>query len=99
MKQYPLIVSNRFQSTHPRKGQPTDFVLKILSNFNDEMLKQLIAKNDFIAPDTCFEFDRLLKPKLHTIRTNYPLWEKRIKKVQAGKAEKLIGTLLPKTMG
>lgn len=25
-------------------------------------------------------------PKLHTIRANYPLWEKRIKEVQAGRA-------------
>lgn len=26
------------------------------------------------------------EPKIHTIRTNYPLWEKRIKEVQEGKA-------------
>lgn len=27
-----------------------------------------------------------IDPKLHTIRSNYPLWEKRMKKVQAGES-------------
>ena len=35
---------------------------------------------------TMFKEKFLNKEKIHTIRGNYPLWEKRIKEVQEGKA-------------
>lgn len=36
--------------------------------------------------DTAFEGNILFDNKIHTIRANYPLWEKRIKQVNAGEA-------------
>jgi len=57
LKTYVIIVSEKFMKGHPKAGEPTHFVDKIL---NEE--------------------------KIHTIRENGPLWEKRIKEVQAGRA-------------
>lgn len=56
-KTYVLMVSERFPSTHSRKGQPTRFVSKIN-----------------------------LGEKIHTIRGNYDLWEKRIAEINKGSA-------------
>lgn len=60
LKTHVLTVSRYFPSTHPRKGQETGFIDKILRGY------------------PCL--------KIHTIRGNYELWEKRIKEVQEGKA-------------
>lgn len=57
MKTYVITVSKFFPGFHPRKGQETGFVEKILSG-----------------------------EKIHTIRGNLELWQKRITEVQAGKA-------------
>ncbi|MFY9159658.1 hypothetical protein [Aquirufa ecclesiirivi] len=64
LKTYVLTVSRYFPSTHPRKGEDTGFIDKILTTIMG-------------APDL---------RKIHTIRGNYELWEKRIKEVQDGKA-------------
>jgi hypothetical protein len=68
---YRLGVSLEFPKSHARKGELTDFV-------------DSIACVKF-CPGDC-EFCDFEKEKIHTIRSNYPLWEKRMKKVQAGEA-------------
>lgn len=55
MKTYVLTFSRRFPGTHPRAGEATNFVEKILGH-----------------------------EKIHTIRSNFPLWKKRIEEVQKG---------------
>lgn len=75
IKRYRLGVSRTFPSTHKRKGEKTWFVVKIISSlgmFNDKLRNATRAFR--------------IIPKLHTIRSNYELWEKRIKKVQEGNA-------------
>lgn len=68
LKCYVIMIAKHFPSTHPRKGEPTLFLSKIINGQESE------NKND---RPIC---------KLHTIRQNYSLWEKRIKEVQDGKA-------------
>lgn len=68
IKTYVLTVSQRFPSTHKRKGEYTEFISKIC------------CAKDIDLPFPAYD------PKLHTIRLNYPLWEKRIKEVKAGNA-------------
>lgn len=83
MKTYVLTVSRQFPVTHKRKGEPTYFVEKILNQLipfgllsNVEELRLNINRVIF---DEC-------DPKIHTIRSNYSFWDKRIKEVQAGNA-------------
>lgn len=57
MKTYVIILSEKFPTTHTRKGQETDF-RRLFLNGN----------------------------KIHTIRANFPLWEKRIAQIQKGEA-------------
>ena len=64
IKTYILTVSRYFPSNHPKIGQETGFVEKILSALVE-------------APDWS---------KIHTIRSNYELWAKRIREVQQGTA-------------
>lgn len=64
IKRYRLGVSRNFPTTHPRKGDPTQFEAKIQFALHNNKFWQ----------------------KLHTIRANYPLWEKRMKEVKAGRA-------------
>lgn len=85
MKTYVLTVSRYFPTTHKRKGERTNFVCKILHTINfDEAGNRLynICSNE--CETSCFR--RMIDPKIHTIRSNYELWAKRIKEVQEGKA-------------
>ncbi len=68
MTTYVITLSRTFPGTHPRKGEQTLFVAKLV-----EMLKW--------NPD-----NPILGGKLHTIRGNFPLWEKRFKKIEKGEA-------------
>ena len=43
-------------------------------------------KEKFILGQGLTDYDTPSMAKIHTIRANYPLWEKRIKEVQAGRA-------------
>ena len=43
-------------------------------------------KEKFLLGQGLTDYDTLSMAKLHTIRSNYPLWEKRIKEVQKGRA-------------
>lgn len=57
MKTYVIILSEKFPTKHPRKGQETAFGRSFLNG-----------------------------KKIHTIRGNFPLWEKRIAQIQKGDA-------------
>lgn len=57
MKTYVITLSEKFPTTHTRKGQEADF-RRLFLNGN----------------------------KIHTIRANFPLWEKRIAQIQKGEA-------------
>jgi len=78
MKTYVLTVSRVFPCTHKRKGDQTYFKDKI------EMALGRFERGSVIEHDTksVIEF----WPKIHTIRSNYELWSKRIEKVQKGEA-------------
>src|ERR1035437_8831419 len=69
---YQVAVSRTYQSTHPRKGEETNFIEKI------EIALNLGTWNEM----PFYPYDS----KLHTIRKNYPMWVKRMKKVMEGKA-------------
>ncbi len=70
MKTYVLTLSKSFPAKHSNAGKPT--------NFRDAFY----AGQVFNRGSECL----YLRPKLHTIRANYPLWEKRIKDVQSQQA-------------
>lgn len=76
MKTHELTVSRVFPSNHKRKGEQTYFSKKI------ESALQCVNCNKNCS--NCG--NDLMSKKIHTIRSNYPLWEKRIKEVQDGKA-------------
>lgn len=48
--------------------------------------KYFLANHKRAGEETHFKEKFLSGEKLHTIRANYPLWEKRIKEVQEGRA-------------
>ena len=85
IKTYVLILSEFFPKAHRKAGMVTCFKYELylgqgnnldcatpqgLSGFNLSNCKNCIGKTK----------------KLHTIRANYPLWEKRIKEIQEGHA-------------
>ncbi|ULB35647.1 hypothetical protein [Proteiniphilum propionicum] len=74
MKTYVLTVSRTFPSTHNRKGEQTYFIEKI---------GRALGKGKVEVYE---EFGQDISPKLHTIRANYPLWKKRFKEIEKGKA-------------
>jgi len=84
IKTYVLMVSTKYPSYHKKKGERTKFVCKILHtiNYDGGIEMYNICGNE--CKSSCER--RMLDQKLHTIRANYPLWEKRIKEVQEGKA-------------
>lgn len=77
LKHYRLSVSRVFPVSHPRKGEETNFKLKIQRNFDCKVCPHVLC-------DTCYAGN--FWTKLHTIRSNYPLWEKRMREVQEGRA-------------
>lgn len=76
IKRYRLPVGKTFPATHPRKGEETFFVEKIENNENLSCMSAITR----IFSATEFGV------KIHTIRSNYPLWEKRMQEVQEGRA-------------
>ena len=70
MKTYVITLSQHFPATHPRKGQITHFNAKLSSAL-------WIARGGISVG---------AKPKLHTIRANYPLWAKRFEQINRGEA-------------
>lgn len=87
LKIYVLTVSRYFPSTHPRKGEETHFEGKICRVLEDYLQEKhgrhaILSIKDKYSIQGWWE----LSFKIHTIRSNYNLWEKRIKEVQQGKA-------------
>ena len=70
MKTYVITLSRCFPTKHSKAGEPTQF------------RDAFYAGQVFNRGSECL----YVRPKLHTIRANYPLWEKRIKDIQEGKA-------------
>lgn len=78
-KTYVITLSHFFPTTHRRAGQPTNFRAAMIAG-------QTSARCKKSNPAMCMGECSTGLSKLHTIRANYPLWEKRVKKIQAGHA-------------
>lgn len=91
-KTYVLMISRVFPATHPRAGEETHFMSKILMNFNRVVVQDLdgnrLPSNDSYGAKMATSIIKSwgTEPKLHTIRGNYDLWKKRIDEINAGKA-------------
>lgn len=72
MKTYVITLSRVFPAKHPRKGEQTNFDVKLLNAV-------WRAHNMSIGLPQ-------YGMKLHTIRSNYALWSRRFKQIEAGKA-------------
>ena len=93
MKTYVITLSKRFMKGHPRAGEPTRFRCKFFMGreFCDACMANCgydgTVNNRSCSRNAIIENGKLCNsPKIHTIRGNYPFWEKRIKDVQEGKA-------------
>ena len=71
MKTYIITVARTFPKMHKRAGEQTLFTEKIACAV--------------FCPGNCDECD-FQSPKIHTIRSNYELWEKRAQHINEGKA-------------
>ena len=85
-KTYILTLSEFFPKTHSKAGTPTGFKDKFtLGQSCPDCNETQDLSCEHISNCTgCMR--TFLFPKLHTIRSNYPLWEKRIKEIQEGHA-------------
>ena len=72
MEMYVITLSRVFPVKHPRKGEPTNFETQLLNAV-------------WRAHNMSIGFPQY-GMKLHTIRSNYALWSKRFKQIDAGKA-------------
>ena len=72
MKTYVITLSQQFPAKHPKHGEPT--------NFNNQLLNAVWRAHNMSTGFPQFGM------KLHTIRANYQLWEKRFAQIEAGKA-------------
>lgn len=84
MKTYVITVSKTFPATHKRKGENTYFVEKLFAGLADRN-ESFLIKKDFTDYDW-YEYYNCTIPKIHTIRANYRLWQKRFEQIDAGKA-------------
>lgn len=78
MKTYVLTLSSVFPTAHPRKGQATVFAPAFR---NGQTCKKCKENTPAMCMGECFSIR-----KLHTIRANFPLWEKRFNQIQCGEA-------------
>lgn len=72
MKTYVLIISRNFPAKHTRKGEQT--------NFDYQLLNAVWRAHNMSIGFPQYGI------KLHTIRSNYALWSKRFKQIDAGNA-------------
>lgn len=79
MKTYVITLSKRFPTGHNRAGDLT-FFHEALSNALHNTEATLTVDD---ADDTSI---KIYERKIHTIRANYPLWDKRIAEVERGEA-------------
>jgi hypothetical protein len=82
---YRIPISRTFPTTHKRKGISTFFIEKIFIGLGKIIPCELCCPNTSFMCEICTQ-KSLSWAKLHTIRTNLPLWEKRFKKIMAGEA-------------
>lgn len=68
------MVAKTFPCTHKRKGEPT--------NFENSIYKGILSKG--ILSEVYYESEY---SKIHTIRSNYENWKRKIDEVNEGKAE------------
>ena len=85
-KTYVLILSEVFPRTHSNRIYPTYFKERFLlgQGCPDCSVPQDLSGENISNCNNCGRACFLVK--LHTIRANYPLWEKRIKDIQEGHA-------------
>lgn len=85
-KTYVLMLSAVFPKTHNKVGMPTGFKVKFSlgQGCPDCDKPQDLSGVNISDCNGCINACSL--QKLHTIRANYSLWEKRIKDIQAGNA-------------
>ena len=81
-KTYVITVSRTFPKTHARAGENTYFVQKIRNALHDYK-ESSVDCYDENGNETCV---LIRERKIHTIRGNYELWEKRMTEVQKGNA-------------
>ena len=70
MKTYIIMLSAVFPVSHSKAGTPT--------GFKERVLRAVCKTGERYLSD--------IRPKMHTIRANYPLWKKRIEEVERGNA-------------
>lgn len=75
MKTYVITLSKRFPAGHRRAGDLTFFHEKLANALDDA--EATLTVDD--ADDTPIQ---ICDWKIHTMRVNYPLWEKRIAEVE-----------------
>lgn len=86
MKTYVIILSKQFPTVHSKAGRRTFFREKVLVALG---CPQCGEEQDFSGVNiSCCNscVYAAMKPKLHTIRGNYDLWEKRFKEIYSGNA-------------
>lgn len=83
MKTYVITLSRHFLANHKRAGEETHFKEKFLlgQGCPDCASPQDLSGINISDCNSCVRACSF--PKLHTIRANYPLWEKRIKEGRA----------------
>lgn len=86
MKTYVLALSRHFPANHKRAGEETHFKEKFLlgQGCPDCASPQDLSGINISDCNSCVRACSF--PKLHTIRANYSLWEKRINEVQEERA-------------
>ena len=86
MKTYVITLSRHFLVNHKRAGEETHFKEKFLlgQSCPDCSTPQDLSGINISDCNSCVKACSF--PKIHTIRANYPLWKKRIKEVQEGRA-------------
>ena len=84
---YRLSISRFFPATHKRKGEETNFTDKIYRLIGD-ILEEKHGKHALIGIKDKYSINGWwnIEPKIHTIRSNYPLWQKRFEKINKGEA-------------
>lgn len=86
MKTYVITLSMRFPVGHKRAGKSTMFQDKFLLGIScpDCSTEQDLSGENISPCNSCQR--ACMQSKIHTIRANYPLWEKRIAEVERGDA-------------
>lgn len=88
-KVYVLMISRVFPKQHPRAGDQTQFIPKIIAACGGEVMYEFNGKKYLYDRKKDYEEQCFINgwtPKRHTIRSNYDLWKKRADKINAGEA-------------